>query len=86
MLVAAGVPVSLPVAASNVAQLGKPVIEKLTVPPVADTLGWNIYTAPSTTVASGVPDKWIVGEGEADDEAVELADVPDEAGAVSAEP
>ena len=47
--VVAGVPLSLPVLASNAAQKGLPVTAKVSLLPLAsDALGWNVYTSPTT--------------------------------------
>jgi hypothetical protein len=56
--VADGVPVSLPVVASNLAQEGVFVIENLSVVPVAPgTDGWKLYACPTFAVVAGDP--WI---------------------------
>ncbi len=56
--VADGVPVSLPVVASNLAQEGVFVIENLTAVPVAPgTDGWKLYAWPTLAVVAGEP--WI---------------------------
>jgi hypothetical protein len=61
--VVAGVPVRAPVVALNVAQLGFPVIENVSVPPLGlVAVGVNEYAEPATTEVAGVP--LIVGGAE----------------------
>lgn len=58
-----GVPDSSPVPVLKVAQLGCPMIEKVTVPLLAETPGWKVYVLPANTLAGGVPDSVTVGAG-----------------------
>ena len=51
-----GVPVRLPVAALNVAQLGLLTIANVSVwPSGSDPVGWNEYAFPAVTLVAGVP-------------------------------
>ncbi len=52
---AEGVPVNAPVVVLKLAQAGCPVIEKVTVPVLADTVGRKEYALPAVTLAAGVP-------------------------------
>jgi hypothetical protein len=45
----------------TLAQLGKPLAEKVAVPEVVEAVGWNTYRLPATTLVGGVPDKVIAG-------------------------
>jgi len=52
---AEGVPLNAPVVVLKLAQAGWPVIEKMTVPVLADTVGLKEYALPAATLAAGVP-------------------------------
>jgi hypothetical protein len=52
-----GVPASRPVLPLNVAQLGRFVIENVSVLPSGSlAVGWNAYAVPAVTVVAGAPD------------------------------